>query len=260
MSAVVALCYHGVSDRWPSPMAVTPAQLHDQVSHFLRRGYRATTVAEAASARAGERLLVVSFDDALASVHRLGLPVLESLGAVATVYAPTDPILSGTPMTWPEVAEHLATEHAAELDGMTVDELADVARRGWEVGSHTCSHPWLPTLSDADLARELRRSRHLLQEALDLPCRTLAYPFGAHDARVAAAAAAAGYEAAVTLPARVAAWPRNPSALERMTLPRIGVYRADERLRFRLKVAAPVRALRASPAWAAVGAARRSAR
>lgn len=257
---IVSLCYHGVSESWPSPMAVTSGQLRDQVTHFLRRGYRPATVAEAAGAPPDGRVLVVTFDDALASVHRLGLPVLERLGVVATVYAPTTYIAAGTPMSWPEVARHLDGEHAAELDGMSIDELADVAGRGWEVGSHTCTHPWLPRLDDATLAHELQDSRAQLQELLGLPCRTLAYPFGAYDERVAAAADRAGYEAAVTLPSRLHPWPRRPTRQQRMTLPRIGVYRRDERLRFRIKVAAPVRALRESPAWSLVSSVRRVGR
>jgi peptidoglycan/xylan/chitin deacetylase (PgdA/CDA1 family) len=260
VSDIVSLCYHGVSERWPSPMAVTPAQLRDQITYFLRRGYRPVTLTDAVDAPGDDRLLVVTFDDALASVYRLGLPVLERLGVVASIYAVASHVASGAPMDWPEVRRHLDGEHACELSGMTAAQLVDVDHRGWEVGSHTCSHPWLPTLDDAELAHELGDSRALLEELLGLPCPTLAYPFGAYDERVAAAAERAGYAAAVTLPNRLSAWPRHPSASERLTLPRIGVYRADERLRFRLKVAARVRALRESPAWGLVGAARRATR
>lgn len=262
MSETIALCYHGVSPTWRQSLAVTPTALAQQVAWFLRRGYRPVTVAEAAATPAapGERRLVVTFDDAMRSVYVRGLPVLERLGVVATVYAPTDYVARGEPLAWPEVARHLRTAHAAELDPMTVAELADVAERGWEIGSHTCSHPWLPRLDDAALAAELGDSKRTLEALLGAPCRTLAYPFGAHDARVAAATAAAGYEAAVTLPTRLPAWPRAPRGLERMMLPRLGVYHADGWHRFRLKVAAPVRALRRTPAWDALGAAKRMLR
>ena len=246
---VVALCYHGVSHSWRSSLAVTPQQLHAQVSFFLARGYRPATVTEALGPQPKDRLLVVSFDDAMRSVHRLALPVLERLGVPATVYAPTHYILSGTPMAWPEVSAHLATEHASELDPMTPDELREVARRGWEVGSHTRTHPWLPQLDDTSLETELARSKAELEELMGQPCRTLAYPFGAYDARVSAAAAAAGYDGAVTLPARVPPWPRTPTAAQRMALPRIGIYRADDWRRFRLKVSLPIRLLRSSRLW-----------
>jgi peptidoglycan/xylan/chitin deacetylase (PgdA/CDA1 family) len=256
---VVALCYHGVSATWRSSLAVAPEQLRRQVAWFLAHGYRTATVVEALDAPPRERLLLVTFDDALRSVHRLALPVLESLGAAATVYAPTRYIADGTPMSWPEVRAHLGTEHAGELEGMTPDELRDVAARGWEVGSHTVTHPWLPTLDDEALERELTQSKAELEQLLGGRCRTLAYPFGAYDARVAAATAAAGYDAAVTLPSRVPVWPRRPSPAERMTLPRIGVYCADDWPRFRLKVSRPLRRMRQTPAWELVVRARRAA-
>jgi peptidoglycan/xylan/chitin deacetylase (PgdA/CDA1 family) len=258
MSEVIALCYHGVSATWPSPLAVTPQRLEQQVTWFLRRGYTPVTVRDAARARGHGRRLAITFDDALRSVATRALPVLERLGAVATVYAPSQFLADGAPMAWPEVAGHLATEHAAELEGMTIEELRDIARRGWEVGSHTRSHPWLPTLDDAALAHELAGSKAELEGLLELPIRTLAYPFGAFDERVAKAALTAGYEAAVTLPDRVPAWPRSPDPLARMMLPRIGIYEKDDERRFRLKVSRPVRALRRSPLWSAVGALRRT--
>lgn len=249
MSETVALCYHGVSPTWPDAMAVTQQQLHAQVAWFVRRGYRPVSVREAALEPARERRVVITFDDALRSVHALALPVLERLGAIATVYAPSVPIAAGAPMAWPEVARHLATEHAQELEPMTVAQLRDLAARGWEVGSHTRTHPWLPRIGDDALAHELSGSKRELESLLQQEIETLAYPFGAHDERVAAATAAAGYAAAVTLPVRVPEWPRRPTAQERMTLPRIGVYHVDGWRRFRVKVARPVRRLRASPLW-----------
>ncbi|HET6448448.1 MAG TPA: polysaccharide deacetylase family protein [Conexibacter sp.] len=255
---VISLCYHGVSADWGSSLAVRPDGLRQQVAWFMSKGYRPVTVLEASRPPPGERLLAITFDDALRSVYRLALPLLDSLGAVATVYAPARPILDGTPMAWPEVAMHLDTKHAQELEGMTPDELRDVATHGWEVGSHTCTHPWLPACDDATLARELTESKTALEQLLGTPCRTLAYPFGAHDERVAAATAAAGYDAAVTLPARVPTWPRDPTPAERMTLPRIGIYWADDWHRFRLKVSRPLRLVRRTPLWEAAPRLRRA--
>lgn len=256
MSGVIALGYHGVSERWPSPLAVTPEMLRRQVDFLLQRGYRPATVTQA-TRTPGEPLLVVTFDDALASVYDLAFPILQELGVVATVYVPTNPILSGTPMAWPEVAEHLDGEHAAELNGMTLEQLREVADAGWEIGAHTRSHPWLPKLDATTLRDELVRSRAELRLALRIPCDSLAYPFGAHDDRVVAATRAAGYANAVTLPRRLDPWPAPGQ--DQLRLSRIGIYRVDDMRRFRLKVAGPMRALRSTALWEALGP-RRAAR
>lgn len=253
MSGVIALGYHGVSARWASPLVVDPGELRRQIRLLMDRGYRPVTVSQAVRRQPGESVLVITFDDALASVYDLAFPILRELGAVATVYVPTGPILSGQPMAWPEVRRHLDTEHAAELNGMTLDQLREVADAGWEIGSHTQTHPWLPTLDAATLRDELVRSRAQLRLALGIPCRSLAYPFGAHDDRVVEAAHAAGYETAVTLPRRVTAWPApGRDGQELLRLSRIGIYHADDFRRFRLKVSGPMRALRRTALWDAL--------
>src|SRR5215208_1338546 len=129
-----------------------------------------------------------------------------------------------------------------------------LVERGWEVGAHTMTHPELPTLSDLDLRRELSESRSTCEARLGRACRSLAYPYGRADSRVVAATAAAGYEVAAGLPGL---WhERDP-----LQFPRVGIYHADASWRFELKVARPVRRLRASPAFEAavsVVAARRA--
>jgi peptidoglycan/xylan/chitin deacetylase (PgdA/CDA1 family) len=119
---------------------------------------------------------------------------------------------------------------------MTWEQLGSLRDAGWEIGSHTCSHPRLSQLDDAALMHELRDSRRACQARLG-SCRTLALPYGDGDARVLAAAREAGYVAVAGLPGR-----GTPSAGWR----RIGVYPADGRRRFAVKVARPVRRLRRS--------------
>jgi hypothetical protein len=81
-------------------------------------------------------------------------------------------------------------------------------------------------------------------------CRSIAYPYGDHDSRVVAVAGGVGYVAGATLPDRL-----GPAAPLRW--PRLGVYPPDaEMFRFRAKVSAPLRRLRATGAWSLVTRAR----
>ena len=239
---VVVLCYHAVSARWRSSLSVTPGRLEEQVTSLLRRGYRPQTFTSAVLAPESARVLAVTFDDAYRSVAELGRPVLDRLGVPATVYAPTRFIGSDGPMSWPGIEEWLGTEHRDELLPLGWDGLAELADAGWEVGSHTVGHPHLTALGDADLAEELRASRATCETRLGRPCTSIAYPYGDEDPRVVAAAEAAGYAAAGTLPHRL-------HAAAPLRFPRIGVYQRDDPRRFRLKTDRPMRALRRSPAW-----------
>ena len=244
MADVLVLCYHAVSERWPAPLSVTPDALEEQLELLVRRGYRGATFESAVSARPAERTVVVTFDDAFASVGELAAPILRRLGLPGSVYVVSGhPAAPERPMSWDGIDQWLGTEHEYELRPLSWDRIGELAETGWEVGSHTASHPHLSRVRDeADLAQELEGSRATLEDRLGRPCRTLAYPYGDHDERVVEATRRAGYTAASTLPGR---FPK-PTPL---AWPRVGIYRADDMRRFRMKVAGPVRALRATPLW-----------
>jgi len=237
---VLVLCYHAVSETWDSELAVTPLQLEQQVSGLLARGYKPATLLDAVLAPPAKRTLAITFDDAYRSVNQLAAPVLRELGAIGCVYAPTNWIGARTPMRWSGIEEWLGTADENELCPMDWNELGALAEEGWEVGSHTCSHPHLTELDDERLAAEMEESRSACAAGLARPCDTIAYPYGDVDERVIRAAAAAGYRAAAALP-------QAPHAPSDLRWPRIGIYRWDGRTRSRLKVSPLVRRMRGMP-------------
>jgi peptidoglycan/xylan/chitin deacetylase (PgdA/CDA1 family) len=244
MSDLLVLCYHAVSERWPADLSVTPAALEAQLGLLAERGYKGVTFTEAVTGGRPEKAVAVTFDDAYRSVLTHGAPVLARLGWPATVYVPTDYAGTEQPMSWPGIDQWLGGPFEQELIPLSWEELRGLAAAGWEIGSHTCSHPRLTRLEDDTLADELRRSKRVSEERLALPCASIAYPYGDHDARVAAATREAGYLAAGTLPSRMDA--RDP-----FRWPRVGIYHGDDLRRFRAKVSPLVRGLRASRVWEA---------
>jgi peptidoglycan/xylan/chitin deacetylase (PgdA/CDA1 family) len=240
---VLVLCYHAVSERWPASLSVTPEALREQVGLLVRRGYRGVGFTEAVLSPPAGRTLAVTFDDAFHSVLERARPILDELGVTATLFVPTDfPEHPDVPMRWPGIEQWLGSEHEAELRPMSWDEVRVLADAGWEIGSHTKSHPRLSSLPDAEMERELEDSRLILEERLGRPCNALAYPFGDHDERVVEAAGRAGYAVAGTLPVRL----DRPVPLR---WPRTGVYHFDDLRRFRLKASRIMRLARATPFW-----------
>jgi peptidoglycan/xylan/chitin deacetylase (PgdA/CDA1 family) len=250
LSDVLVLGYHAVSERWPAALSIAPQHLEEHASMLAARGYRGVTFHEAVTEPPTPKTLAITFDDAYRSVIKLALPILSGVGFVATVFAPTAYVGSEEPMAWPGIDHWRDTEHAEELVPMSWEELEHLAEAGWEIGSHTHSHPRLPALDDAALKDELETSRLQIERRLARPCPSLAYPYGDYDARVVEAARHAGYLAAGTLPARL----KRPSGP--LDWPRIVVTRPDDARRFRWKVSPVVRKLRASPAWSVLHALR----
>jgi peptidoglycan/xylan/chitin deacetylase (PgdA/CDA1 family) len=235
---LLVLCYHAVSPTWDADLSVTPQALEWQLSRLVRGGYRGATFADATrSPNPRGRTLVVTFDDAFESVHRLARPILARLGLPATVFVPTRQALRDEPMSWPGVEQWLDGAHAGELRGMSSDQLRELAADGWELGAHTRTHACLPDVSDEELEAELSGSKEDVERELGVSCRTAAYPYGAADDRVCAAARAAGFEAAAGLSSDL----RRAS---RFYWPRVGIYHEDGRRRFRLKISRAVRLAR----------------
>jgi peptidoglycan/xylan/chitin deacetylase (PgdA/CDA1 family) len=234
---VLVLCYHGVA---PDPLhgEVTPEALRAHLSFVASRGYRWATFTEAVRCGEAEKVAAITFDDGIASAVEHGLPVLERLGTPGTMF------LTVTMLGW-----------GGRVDGPGAVRLAE---GGWEIGSHTMTHPVLTNVDDATLHQELAESKGALDQLIGVACTAVAYPTGRADARVVAAAEAAGYVAGAALEGATSV---PPSAL---AWPRVGV-RGDDSIRvFRLKCSRAVRGARSSwlrgPVGKVASAAGRAAR
>jgi peptidoglycan/xylan/chitin deacetylase (PgdA/CDA1 family) len=243
----LALCYHAVSDDWPAVIAITPERLERQLTYLLGQGYVASTFSRACAEGDG-RTLVITFDDACRSVLEGALPILRRLGVTATLFAPTQYVGCVEPMSWPGVASWLSTSHRDELLPMGWEELRWLADAGWEIGSHTMSHPHLTELDDQQLRDELVLSRAEIERQLDRPCTSVAYPFGDCDRRVARAACDAGYACAAAL------LPRPVPRSHRWMWPRVMVCRDVTDEGFRRQVHPAMRWVQGSRLWPAVAA------
>ena len=178
LRAGVALVYHELGD---APGGGHPLDLFERHLAHLRGSYRLVPASRLAAAarlrRRGEPFPAsITFDDDLTSHAEVALPLLARVGATATFF------LGGGGRPEPQ-----------EVD------VERIAAAGHEIGFHTRAHRVLTELGDDELADELTDGRDELAAAAGAPLELLAYPFGAADERVAAAARAAGYRAAFTV-------------------------------------------------------------
>jgi peptidoglycan/xylan/chitin deacetylase (PgdA/CDA1 family) len=215
-----------VSPTWPSTLAVSPEQLRQQLEDLLSQGRRGATFTDVLRGNADRKSVAVTFDDNCRSVLEHAFPVLLEYGLPGTIFVPTDYVGSDEPMSWPGIDRWIDTEYEDELLPLGWDELRSLQDAGWEVASHTKSHPHLSQLDDDELLDELTESREMLAEEMGRPCTSIAYPYGDHDDRVARATEIAGYEGAATM---------KPGPPDRFKFPRVGVYPADVPWRFRTK-------------------------
>jgi peptidoglycan/xylan/chitin deacetylase (PgdA/CDA1 family) len=106
---------------------------------------------------------------------------------------------TGLPCTLFAVSGWLGGEHP-DVPGARIvgaSELRALHVAGVEIGGHTVTHPDLTTLAPAHRLEELANCRRALEEIVDAPVQSAAYPYGAADQATRDACAAAGYRAAV---------------------------------------------------------------
>lgn len=122
-----------------------------------------------------------------------------------------------------QLLERLNADVSARIDG-DVDAFLDwqqvkmMARDGVAFGSHSVSHRILTGLSEPEIEHELARSRSKLEEVFAAPVQSVAYPNGNVDDRVAATAAAQGYQIGFTTRHGFVSATDAPLALNRVNI------------------------------------------
>ena len=209
------LCYHSLDPGWASPLAVPPGVFAIHAA-WLARNRDLVSADRAAAAMSWRgtlpgRMSALTFDDGYADLYEHALPVLTRHRIPATVFVVSATLTDGGTVDWVDDAP------AHELRTLTADQVLAMQEAGVTFGSHSRAHLDLTTLSYEDCVADLRSSREVLQDVLGRRVALLAYPRGRHDPDVRRAAAAAGYEAAFSLP-------EGAEEISRFSVPRAGVY------------------------------------
>ncbi|MBX9735523.1 MAG: polysaccharide deacetylase family protein [Phycisphaerales bacterium] len=214
IAEVPILMYHRV-DALPSDatrmyrrMTVSPDELRQHARWLRDEGFNTISFAQLDQYFRGEftlpdKPIILSFDDAFDEHYLVVAPILTRFHLSATFFIHTDWIGQYNCLTW--------------------DQTRHLASAGFEIGSHTRTHPVLPALDDRSLRSELRESRSEIARQLGVSPMIVAYPFGENDERVQDAARSAGYSMAAGV--RGGSFQR---ATERLNLRRIEIRNGDD--------------------------------
>lgn len=208
---------------------VAPDVFERQCALLARAGLRGVSISAGYAAfRAGDArgLVVLTFDDGPLRNLEQAVPIMRRHGFSGTCY-----VVSGAlggchagNAAAPGVAEPLGAERG--LDAWL--------EAGFEIGSHTASHPHLQELNKDDIRAELAESRATLGRLCGHPIVHFCYPYGDHDERIAALVRRAGYETAVTKHCAIARRGDDP-----LSLPRIAINGDRGLVKFWLQAATP---------------------
>lgn len=174
---IVVPVFHRVADDSANTWTTSRAEFREAIG-WLKENFELISLAEAqrrvASGKNDRPSVSVTFDDGYAVNCEYALPLLIREQIPCTYFVSSGPVL-----------ERQSFEHDRRMGNHfpanTVAELRDLAAAGIEIGAHTRSHADLGRVADAEqLFDEIVVSRKELEEAMGLPIRYFAFPFGMH--------------------------------------------------------------------------------
>ena len=183
-SSASILMYHSISDHGDHFSTIPPEAFKKQMMYFAKKKYPMISLVELVRRlRAGEPLggsVALTFDDGYRDNYATVFPLLQRYGIPATIFVTTNFI--GTP----------GYCSAEELREMHVSGLINIE-------SHTLTHSKLANLSRADVARELRESRRVLESILGATSMIFSYPYGDFSKETVSVVREVGFMGAVTV-------------------------------------------------------------
>jgi peptidoglycan/xylan/chitin deacetylase (PgdA/CDA1 family) len=157
---------------------------------FRATGYKTATLAQWLQGSVPNKHVLLTFDDGYDDLFNELLPLVIEHRYKPVVFLVADRI--GSSNLW----DQQTGLRARNL--LSLGQIREMQKYGVQFGSHTLTHPFLPSISDAELQREVCDSKSRLEDMLGVEITSFAYPFGGVDMRVRSAVATAGYKVAFT--------------------------------------------------------------
>ncbi len=203
-TVVPILLYHRIAiSPINSPYYISPDKFEAELK--LLRDWEYTTITLEMLVRAitenaplPPRPILITFDDGNLDNYTTAFPIMKKYGFTGVLY------ISG---------RYLGTQGY-----LSVDQIKEMARAHWEVGSHGMAHPDLTAHGPQQVDYEIVDSRAFLEKKLELPILSFAYPFGDWDHATYHKVVLAGYIAGMGIGSTSEQHERNLFALNRLDI------------------------------------------
>jgi peptidoglycan/xylan/chitin deacetylase (PgdA/CDA1 family) len=158
----VVLMYHSISPEKKTPTdkwCVSARNFEKQLYLLKRKGWTTVCVRDLLMADLlPPRTVVITFDDGYEDNFEHGFRLLTKYGMCGTFF--------------------IVSRKIGEPSRLDAQQLRQMTASGMEIGAHTRTHARLPELSIEEIEDEVSGSKKDLEDLLDLPITSFAYPYG----------------------------------------------------------------------------------
>jgi glycosyltransferase involved in cell wall biosynthesis len=171
LNSVHSIVFHDISDSINSHLDTSIENFESFVNLIHQKGYMLCSARDYFRSEDKSKLIICTFDDAYEGVYKYAFPVLKNLDFTATTFVCTN--YFGQQNDW-NYKDHVKRTH------LTISELEELNKNGWEIGSHGKSHKSFLRLSDSELIDEICTSKAILEKYF-CKVESFAYPYGDYN-------------------------------------------------------------------------------
>jgi hypothetical protein len=198
---IPVLSYHSIGPNVNNKYVVTPDKFDEQMRTLHNSGYHSINLEQFDRLMKGKdrndgKSVLITFDDGYADNYTKAFPIMNKYGFHATVFVVTKWVGSG---------EYLSWKHLKELQ-----------QAGWDIMSHTQTHPYLPLHSYRDQLKEIVESKKDIERHLSSKVNVIAYPYGFRSEETVSIVSGSGYSYAFTFDDGLSDSTQNPFLLKRI--------------------------------------------
>lgn len=198
--SVPILYYHSIDYEEGNELRVPPEEFEAHMKHLSQNGYESVTLDDLyqyfyAGKDLPEKAFVLTFDDGYEDNYTHAFPIAKKYGYNGTVF--------------------VVTEWIGGKGYLNQQQLLEMNLAGWQIESHTVTHPYLDSISPEQIKEELLISKEVLEELLGKPKVAFAYPYGVYDSSIIKLCREIGYKMGLTTD-RGWAGPEDPFRMKRI--------------------------------------------
>ena len=125
------------------------------------------------------RNLVITFDDSFKDNYQIAAPILQKYSVPACFFVVSD-FVSVAKKDKAKLEHFCQKVFYTNIPKRNMDwkEVRELSRLGFEIGSHTNTHPFLTKLPIAEARREILESKRAIENKIGRPVRHFAFPYG----------------------------------------------------------------------------------
>lgn len=182
---VPIICFHSINDD-PSvknPIIISKDKFRQQLEAIRDNGYTTLTMSQLndylyKDKPIPEKSVVLTFDDGYRDNYTNAFPILKEFNMNATIF--------------------IIQSYLDRDEYLTAEQVKELSNSGIDIESHTVSHIDLPNLSYEDQLKELKDSKEKLENLINKPIISIAYPEGKYNDDTKRAFLEAGYSMGFT--------------------------------------------------------------